>query len=134
MSCYVVKGGNRLSGEVNISGAKNAVLPILAAASIQNETTLKNVPFLSDVSNTLQIIRELGLNVVTENNTVNISGKVTNTIINKFLSQKMRSSILFLGAILGKCQEVTIFEPGGCKLGNGKTRCKNNKKRRWNNM
>lgn len=117
MSCYVVKGGNRLSGEVNISGAKNAVLPILAAASIQNETTLKNVPFLSDVSNTLQIIRELGLNVVTENNTVNISGKVTNTIINKFLSQKMRSSILFLGAILGKCQEVTIFEPGGCKLG-----------------
>ncbi|MDO5387673.1 MAG: UDP-N-acetylglucosamine 1-carboxyvinyltransferase [Clostridia bacterium] len=117
MSCYIIEGGNRLSGEVQISGAKNAVLPILAASAAQNESTITNVPFLSDVSNTLEILEKLGIKITTENNTVTTLGNINNTVLDKDLSQKMRSSILFLGVLLGKYGEVTIYEPGGCQLG-----------------
>lgn len=117
MSCYIIEGGNRLSGEVHISGAKNAVLPILAATVTQRETTIKNIPFLSDVSNTLQLLKKLGVDIKAEGNTITTTNNINTTVIDKDLSQKMRSSILFLGAILGKYGEVTIYKPGGCKLG-----------------
>ena len=117
MSCYIIEGGNRLSGEIQISGAKNAVLPILAAAATQKESTIKNIPFLSDVSNALQILKNLGVNIKAENNTITTLNNIDNTVLDKDLSQKMRSSVLFLGALLGKYGEVTIYEPGGCQLG-----------------
>ena len=63
MSCYIIEGGSRLSGEVQISGAKNAVLPILAAAAARKESKIKNIPFLSDVSNTLRILEKLGMDI-----------------------------------------------------------------------
>ncbi len=117
MGCYIIEGGSRLSGEVRISGAKNAVLPILAAAAARKESTIKNVPFLSDVSNTLQILEKLGMDVKTESNTVTIFNNINNTEPDKDLSCKMRSSVLFMGALLGKYGEVTIYQPGGCQLG-----------------
>ncbi len=117
MGGYVIEGGNVLSGEVFISGAKNSVLPILAAAAMQRETTVKNIPFLSDVSNTLGILKKLGILIKTENNTINILGSLSTTVIDKDLSSKMRSSILFMGALLGKFGNVTIYRPGGCQLG-----------------
>ncbi|MDO4299980.1 MAG: UDP-N-acetylglucosamine 1-carboxyvinyltransferase [Clostridia bacterium] len=117
MSCYIIEGGNRLSGEVQISGAKNAVLPILAAAATQRETTIKNIPFLSDVSNTLQILKKLGMQIKSEGSTVTAINSINTTVLDKELSQRMRSSVLFLGALLGRFGEVTISEPGGCQLG-----------------
>lgn len=117
MGCYNIKGGNRLSGEVHISGGKNAVLPILAAAVTQDETTIKNVPFLSDVANTLEIMKGLGIEIKAEGNTITAVNKLNTTVIDKNLSSKMRSSILFLGAILGKYGNATIYQPGGCELG-----------------
>ncbi len=117
MSCYIIEGGSRLSGEVQISGAKNAVLPILAAASVQNESTIKNIPFLSDVSNTLQILEKLGASIKSEGNVITVKNNIKTTALDKELSQKMRSSILFLGALLGKYGEAAIYEPGGCQLG-----------------
>lgn len=117
MSCYIIEGGNRLSGEVQISGAKNAVLPILAAAATQRETTIKNIPFLSDVSNTLRILKKLGVQIKSEGSTVTAINSINTTVLDKELSQRMRSSVLFLGALLGRFGEVTISEPGGCQLG-----------------
>lgn len=118
MGCYIIEGGNRLSGEVQISGAKNSVLPILAATATQRESTIKNIPFLSDVSNTLQILKKLGIIIKAENNTITTLNSINTTVIDTDLSHKMRSSILFLGALLGKYNEVTISQPGGCQLGN----------------
>lgn len=117
MSCYIIEGGSRLSGEVQISGAKNAVLPILAAAAARKESKIKNIPFLSDVSNTLRILEKLGLDIKAENNTVTTLNNINSTEPDRDLSRKMRSSVLFLGALLGKYGEVTIYEPGGCQLG-----------------
>lgn len=117
MGCYIVKGGNRLSGEVNISGSKNAVLPILAGATVQKETTITNIPFLSDVANTLEIMDKLGVKIKAEGNTISTSANINSTVIDKELSSRMRSSILFLGALLGKYGECTIYQPGGCQLG-----------------
>lgn len=116
-SCYFVEGGNILSGEVAISGSKNAVLPILAAAAIQGEAVITNVPFLSDVSNTLSIMKKLGLQLNIEGNIITTRGLPTKISLDRDLSGAMRSSILFLGALLGKFGEVEIYEPGGCKLG-----------------
>lgn len=118
MGCYIIKGGNRLSGEVNISGSKNAVLPILAGATVQKETTITNIPFLSDVANTLEIMNKLGVKIKSEGNTITTSSNIISTEIDKELNSKMRSSILFLGALLGKYGECTIYQPGGCQLGN----------------
>lgn len=117
MGGYIVEGGNTLSGEVIISGAKNSVLPILAAAAMQRETTVKNIPFLSDVSNTLGILKKLGIIIKAENNTINTLGSLSTTVIDRELSSKMRSSVLFMGALLGKYGEVTVYRPGGCQLG-----------------
>ena len=117
MSCYIIEGGSRLSGEVQISGAKNAVLPILAAAAARKESKIKNIPFLSDVSNTLRILEKLGMDIKAENNTVTTLNNINSTELDRDLSRKMRSSVLFLGALLGKYGEVTIYEPGGCQLG-----------------
>ena len=117
MGGYIVEGGNTLSCEVIISGAKNSVLPILAAAAMQRETTVKNIPFLSDVSNTLGILKKLGIIIKAENNTINTLGSLSTTVIDRELSSKMRSSVLFMGALLGKYGEVTVYRPGGCQLG-----------------
>lgn len=117
MSAYVIEGGAVLSGQVSISGAKNSVLPILAATAVQKETMIKNIPFLSDVSNTIGILKKLGIIIKAENNTITTLSSLNTTILDRDLSHKMRSSILFMGALLGKYGEVTIYQPGGCKLG-----------------
>lgn len=98
---YIIKGGNQLSGEVNISGAKNSVLPILAATILTDQCDIKNIPELSDVKYTLKIIDNI---------------KKYNEIPPS-LSNKMRSSILFAGAMLAKNGEVKINYPGGCQIG-----------------
>ncbi len=117
MSCYIIEGGSALSGEVEISGAKNAVLPVLAAGAALGEMRIKNIPFLSDVSNTLMILKKLGKKITMEDGGITISGDVLSTAPDSVLSRKMRSSVLFMGALLGKYGEVSIEEPGGCRLG-----------------
>ncbi|MCL2610091.1 MAG: UDP-N-acetylglucosamine 1-carboxyvinyltransferase [Defluviitaleaceae bacterium] len=118
MASFFVVGGNKINGEISIGGAKNAVLPILAAcALVDGESIIKNVPNISDVLVAIDILRSLGFKVLHEKNTVVVSGKITNNTISKEYSSKMRSSITFLGAILGRTGEATCYFPGGCKLG-----------------
>ena len=119
MDRYVICGGERLSGQVKISGAKNAVLPILAGTLMTKNAVLKNVPNLSDVAYTVEILENLGMNITRENSQMNIiNSGIVNTVLPTELCSKMRSSILLMGGMLASAGEVTIPYPGGCSLGN----------------
>ena len=119
MSIWRVNGGKTLSGELKIQGAKNAVLPIMAASIITGcETKLTNCPSLSDVQAAIKILRHLGCRVEQDGATVYIdSREMTRTDIPHQLMHEMRSSVIFLGAILARAHEARLCTPGGCELG-----------------
>ena len=119
MGKIVVNGGKKLSGEVRVHGAKNAVLPILAATVMaEGVHTIHNCPCLSDVSVTCEILQELGAKVTRDKDTlvVDTSGQMESFIPER-LMRKLRSSIIFLGAVLARKKEAKISSPGGCELG-----------------
>lgn len=119
MCNIVINGGRELSGSVKIHGAKNSVLPILAATILSHEESIiKNCPDLSDVRYSLEILEHLGCTVKREGDTVIINPAGVNCgCIPDILMHQMRSSITFLGAILGRCKEAKMCAPGGCELG-----------------
>ncbi|UNM97556.1 UDP-N-acetylglucosamine 1-carboxyvinyltransferase [Ignatzschineria rhizosphaerae] len=115
----LVEGNGALKGSVRASGAKNAVLPILAATILASEpVTLKNVPKLQDVIVLSKILEDLGAKVTTEGDrvTVDPSG-IHKTRANHDLVSQMRASILVLGPILAKFGEAEVSLPGGCNIG-----------------
>ena len=120
MDKFVIKGGRRLSGEVTISGAKNAVVAILPAVILSDEPCIiENVPDISDVRIGLKILREIGAEVT---NMGNCTYKIDPTKICRFCvpyesAKKMRASYYFLGALLGKYNKARVSMPGGCPLG-----------------
>ncbi|MBU3803325.1 MAG: UDP-N-acetylglucosamine 1-carboxyvinyltransferase [Candidatus Cellulosilyticum pullistercoris] len=119
MSQYVIEGGKRLEGELQIGGSKNAVLPIIAATLLNEEVTyLENCPKILDVKIMIEILRELGCKVEWQEKTLMLdTTTLQNYDINEALVKKMRSSIILLGALMGRCGEARISEPGGCQLG-----------------
>lgn len=119
MAIWHINGGRRLEGACFVQGSKNAVLPILAASIVcPMETNLLNVPQLSDVAVSLRILRQLGCTAEQQGNDVYIDSRsiVTNIIPHEMMAC-MRSSVLFMGALLSRCGEVRLSAPGGCKLG-----------------
>ena len=120
MEQYVIKGGNPLSGEVNIIGAKNAALAIIAAAIMADETvTIDNVPDVSDIRVLLGAIASIGA-VVEEidRHTYKINGGLINTtVVDYEKAKKIRGSYYLLGALLGKYREAHVAFPGGCNIG-----------------
>lgn len=119
MSIWTVQGGNSLRGEIRVQGAKNAVLPIMAASiAAPCETELINCPRLSDVEAATRILRHLGCIVEREGDTVRIDSRGMNrTDIPHGLMREMRSSVIFLGAILARAHQAEMSYPGGCELG-----------------
>ncbi len=119
MAVYEINGGRKLFGEVRAHGAKNSALPLLAASLIcDGETVLENCPKLSDVDATLDILRALGCTVRREDHTVIINAEnAFGSSVPDELMCKMRSSVLFLGAMISKCGCARITYPGGCELG-----------------
>ncbi|NLH01232.1 MAG: UDP-N-acetylglucosamine 1-carboxyvinyltransferase [Clostridiales bacterium] len=119
MSVWKVSGGNKLYGDLRIQGSKNAVLPIMAAAIIAGcETELINCPRLSDVEAAMSILRHLGCKAEREGDTIFIDSREMNrTDIPHDLMREMRSSVIFLGAILARAHEAKLSYPGGCELG-----------------
>lgn len=119
MGKYIVEGGNKLKGQIFVSGAKNAVLPILASTVLNGGISiLKNVPMLSDTMVALDILKDLGCEVSYGENTVVINSKNMNkTNVKEELVKKMRCSIIFLGSIISRFKEASICYPGGCNLG-----------------
>lgn len=118
MERLLIEGKHRLNGEIGIHGAKNAVLPILAATLLCKETVLHNCPALSDVEAAESILETLGCRVSREEETVVIDARnVVYYDPPEYLMREMRSSILFLGAILARCGCARVSFPGGCELG-----------------
>ena len=119
MSHLLIQGGRRLSGEVAVQGAKNSVLPILAATLLTGgEVTLENCPRLRDVDASVRILQALGCSARREACAlyVDTSG-LSGCTISDILMREMRSSAIFLGAVLARCGEAELSYPGGCELG-----------------
>lgn len=119
MSKFVIKGGKKLAGEVHISGSKNAALPILCAAMLTDEkVTLHNVPDIADIHSMISILESFGAKAEFSNNTVQIqAANLKKQDAPDELVQKMRASILILGAFLPRFGELKMAFPGGCVLG-----------------
>lgn len=119
MSYYEIQGGRSLRGSLAIHGAKNSVLPILAACLlVPGQCVLHNCPDLSDVSATLDILRLLGCRAEREGETVVIDASALGrSDIPEHLMREMRSSVIFLGALLARLGAAELSYPGGCELG-----------------
>ena len=120
MEQYIMKGGNPLVGEVNISGAKNAALGILAAAIMTDEDVLiDNLPVVRDVNVLLEAIAEFGATVERiDSHTVRINaGKIKEVSVDDEFIRKIRASYYFIGALLGKYKSAEVPLPGGCNIG-----------------
>ena len=120
MDKYIIKGGNKLSGRVRVHGAKNAVLPIMAASVLAGDKcSIYDCPCLSDVIHTVKILECLGCRVDFSGDVLEIdSSGISSWEIPEELMREMRSSIIFLGALAGKMGRARMCSPGGCELGN----------------
>ncbi len=116
MNKIVIKGGKKLKGEIGIEGAKNSVLPILAATILNSgENIIKNCPMFSDVEVILDILKTIGCKVKVEDNVAIIdSSTISSTVVPESLASEMRSSIILMGPLLAREGKVTISYPGGC--------------------
>src|SRR6266700_3204103 len=118
MDSLLIKGGVPLRGEVVISGAKNAVLPIMAATLLTSEPCIiRRVPKLSDVRFMGQILTWLGAQARFDGDTVRIQAKKIKGACEYDLIRKMRGSICVMGPLLGRLKKVTVSLPGGCVIG-----------------
>ena len=120
MQKLVIDGGVRLRGEVSVSGAKNAALPILCAGLLSAEPlTLTNVPRLMDVSTMIRLLEQMGVQVARgEQGTVEINAaQLSHPEAPYELVKTMRASILTLGPLLARCGEALVSLPGGCAIG-----------------
>lgn len=117
---YVVQGGKKLSGRVRVHGAKNSVLPIMAACILAgDECTIYDCPDLSDVKHTVNILKTLGCSAELKDSILSVdSNSICRYEIPEELMREMRSSIIFLGALAGKMGRARVSAPGGCELGN----------------
>src|SRR5437660_465956 len=118
MDSLLIKGGVPLHGEVEISGAKNAVLPIMAATLLTSEPCIiRRVPNLSDVRFMGQILTWLGAQVKVEGDTVRVHARKIKGAGEYDLIRKMRGSICIMGPLLGRLKKATVSLPGGCVIG-----------------
>lgn len=120
MSKLVINGGKRLEGEIDIQGSKNAVLPILAATVINGgKNVIHNCPDLRDVKITVEVLKSLGCSAEKHGNMLIVdSSEFDSEVIDESLMRQMRSSIIFLGAIIARCGRAKVSMPGGCEIGN----------------
>ena len=119
MSIWHIYGGNRMTGSTQVQGAKNAVLPIMAASVLAgSETVLHNVPALKDVTITLRILRHLGCSCERSGSTLSIDPRgFAENAVPPALAGSMRASSLFLGALLARTVAAALTLPGGCPIG-----------------
>src|SRR6266581_467601 len=118
MDSLLIKGGVPLHGEVTISGAKNAVLPIMAATLLTaDKCVIRRVPDLSDVKIMGKILTSLGAKVQVEGDTVTVQARKLRPVGNYNLIRKMRGSIFILGPLLGRQRQAKVSLPGGCVIG-----------------
>ncbi len=119
MDKLLIQGGHRLSGEIAISGAKNAALPILCAGLLTADALqLSNVPHLQDVATMLKLLRQMGLQVEQDDDKVTLNGSAIDKLEAPYeMVKTMRASILVLGPLLTRFGEAKVSLPGGCAIG-----------------
>jgi UDP-N-acetylglucosamine 1-carboxyvinyltransferase len=121
MQKLIIKGKKKLLGSINISGSKNATLPILAATLLTDKIIiLKNVPFVQDVHTMINLLKYIGLNIEIskKKNTIKISSdKKLKTVAPYKLLKTMRAGVLVLGPLLAKYKKAKVSLPGGCAIG-----------------
>nr|MDQ2877645.1 UDP-N-acetylglucosamine 1-carboxyvinyltransferase [Pseudomonadota bacterium] len=127
MDRILIRGGNRLSGRLPISGAKNSALTLMPCALLTEEpVTLRNLPRLADVDSFGHLLNQLGASTQIEGARPEDFGRVMTIRAGKLsateapydIVRKMRASILVLGALIGRAGEATVSLPGGCAIGN----------------
>lgn len=119
MGQYIIEGGNRLYGSVRVQGAKNSALPILAATvAVGVPCVIHNCPDLTDIDSTVKILKSLGCEVHRSVGSVSVdSSHISTNCISDTLMREMRSSIIFLGALISGTGEAVMTAPGGCDIG-----------------
>ena len=119
MDKLLIEGGARLSGEIAISGAKNAALPILCAALLSAEpVTFTNVPRLNDIDTLLALLGQMGVRVKREADVVTLDASTLDNPVAPYeMVKTMRASILVLGPLVARCGEARVSLPGGCAIG-----------------
>ncbi|MEA4925620.1 MAG: UDP-N-acetylglucosamine 1-carboxyvinyltransferase [Syntrophomonadaceae bacterium] len=119
MENLLVRGGTALRGQVEISGSKNAILPIMAASLMSSgEVVLNGVPELEDINVMSEALSILGAKVKREKNVLVIDGRLVNSCeLPEFVSRRMRASNLVMGALLGRFKYTRVAYPGGCAIG-----------------
>jgi UDP-N-acetylglucosamine 1-carboxyvinyltransferase len=120
MDKLIIHGGARLSGEIRVSGAKNAALPLMCAALLtEDELTLSNVPHLRDVSTMVRLLSQMGVEVSLDDK-LGLSlraARISSPTAPYDLVKTMRASILVLGPLVARCGEARVSLPGGCAIG-----------------
>ena len=119
MDKLLITGGKRLSGEITVSGAKNAALPILCAGLLTADTlALSNVPKLQDVATIQKLLVQMGLSVQVKEGVTELCGRDINRLEAPYeMVKTMRASILVLGPLLARFGEAKVSLPGGCAIG-----------------
>lgn len=119
MDKLLIQGGNRLSGDITISGAKNAALPILCAGLLTADTVqLSNVPHLQDVATMLKLLRQMGLRAEQDGDKLALNGRAIDKLEAPYeMVKTMRASILVLGPLVARFGEAKVSLPGGCAIG-----------------
>ena len=119
MSSYLISGGRSLSGQLHVHGSKNAALPIIAASLLHHGVTvIRGCPDILDVRYMIEILRSIGCGVLYEGDVLQIdASEICLENISRECVGKMRSSILLLGAALGRCRRMILDYPGGCTIG-----------------
>ena len=119
MSKYLINGGNKIHGTLSIKGAKNSILPLMAASLLnENINIIHNVPLIDDVYTMIDILESIGCKIDFNDHVLVIdSSNLTSNEIDEGYVKKMRSSIIVLGAMISRLEHVEIYEPGGCAIG-----------------
>src|SRR5687768_10013665 len=119
MEKLVLQGGTRLAGEINISGAKNAALPILCASLLTAETLkIENVPHLNDVTTMMSLLRQMGIRIVGENKRIELTAAHLSHLVAPYeMVKTMRAAIMVLGPMLARAGSAKVSLPGGCAIG-----------------
>lgn len=119
MSKFVIQGGSHLSGEIKVSGAKNAALKIIPATILSKEKiTIKNLPNIEDINRALELAENLGANIYRADNYCEIQiAELNKKELDNNFANKLRASVMFVGPILARTGEVKFPHPGGCVIG-----------------
>ena len=119
MQKLIIQGGEPLSGEVHISGAKNAALPILCASLLTGETlTIENVPHLNDVTTMLGLLEQMGISVAVDDDRTELTAAQLSHLVAPYeMVKTMRAAILVLGPMLARAGAASVSLPGGCAIG-----------------